>query len=50
MMYMALPYTIVLTIVGLIATWFIMPELTGQMIKDGLVHGASLEQIMSHMK
>ena len=50
MMYMALPYTIVLTIVGLIATWFIMPELTSQMIKDGLVHGASLEQIMSHMK
>lgn len=50
MMYMALPYTIVLTIVGLLATWFIMPELTGQMIKNGLVHGASIELIQGQMR
>jgi len=50
MMYMALPYTIVLTVVGLIATWFLMPELTGWLIREGWVHGASIELIQGQMK
>ena len=50
MMYMAIPYTIVLTIIGLIATWFIMPIATGYMISEGLVHGASIEAILGQMK
>ncbi|WP_406031385.1 sodium/proton antiporter NhaB [Succinivibrio sp.] len=50
MMYMAIPYTIVLTIIGLIATWFIMPIATGYMISEGLVHGASIETILGQMK
>ena len=37
MMWMALPYTIVLTIVGLIGTWFILPEMTQVMIDSGLI-------------
>ena len=40
MLWMALPYTIVLTVVGLIGTWFILPELTQFMIDSGwLVSG-----------
>ena len=35
MMWMALPYTIVLTVVGLIGTWFILPEVTQWMIDSG---------------
>lgn len=35
MMLMALPYTIVLTVVGLIGTWFILPEMTQAMISWG---------------
>lgn len=50
MMYMALPYTIVLTVVGLLATWFLMPELTGWLIREGWVHGASIELIQGQMK
>ena len=37
MMWMALPYTIVLTIVGLIGTWFILPSMTQLMIDAGLI-------------
>ena len=37
MMWMALPYTIVLTVVGLIGTWFILPPLTQWMIDSGLL-------------
>lgn len=37
MMWMALPYTIVLTIVGLIGTWFILPSMTQVMIDAGLI-------------
>ena len=50
MMYMALPYTIVLTVVGLLATWFLMPELTGWLIREGWVHGASIELIQGQIK
>lgn len=37
MMWMALPYTIVLTIVGLIGTWFILPTMTQVMIESGII-------------
>ena len=37
MMWMALPYTIVLTIVGLIGTWFILPQMTQWMIEQGII-------------
>ncbi|MDT3662063.1 MAG: sodium/proton antiporter NhaB [Anaerobiospirillum sp.] len=37
MMWMALPYTIVLTVVGLIGTWFILPEVTQWMIDTGML-------------
>lgn len=37
MMWMALPYTIVLTVVGLIGTWFILPELTNYYIDLGIL-------------
>ena len=30
-------YTIVLTIVGLIGTWFILPEMTQWMISNGII-------------
>ena len=40
MMWMALPYTIVLTLVGLLASWFLLPEMTQYMIDLGwLVSG-----------
>ncbi len=40
MMYMALPYTIVLTIVGLVCTWFLLPGASEWMIEQGwLVSG-----------
>ena len=45
MMWMALPYTIVLTIVGLIATWYVMPEVTNWFIQEGIVEVAKLENI-----
>ncbi len=37
MMWMALPYTIVLTVVGLIGTWFILPEMTQWFIDNGMI-------------
>lgn len=37
MMFMALPYTIVLTVVGLIGTWFLLPEMTQLMIDWGIL-------------
>lgn len=37
MMWMALPYTIVLTIVGLIGSWFILPGMTQFMIDAGII-------------
>lgn len=37
MLVMALPYTIVLTVVGLIGTWFILPGATQMMIESGLI-------------
>lgn len=37
MMWMALPYTIVLTVVGLIGTWFILPSMTQFMIDSGII-------------
>lgn len=42
MMWMALPYTIVLTIVGLIGTWFILPGLTDTYVDMGLLHSVNL--------
>lgn len=45
MMWMALPYTIVLTIVGLICVWFIVPEVNLWMINSGYISTASLESI-----
>ena len=35
MMWMALPYTIVLTLVGLLASWFLLPDATQYMIDLG---------------
>lgn len=46
MMWMALPYTIVLTLVGLVCTWFVMPEVTQWFISEGLVNVASLDSIV----
>ena len=37
MMWMALPYTIVLTLVGLVTTWFVMPEATKYFIELGML-------------
>lgn len=45
MMYMAVPYTIVLTIVGLIAVWYIVPDYSNYFVDQGWVHRASLETI-----
>lgn len=42
MMLMALPYTIVLTVVGLIGTWFILPEATQLMINWGLLESGDI--------
>ena len=53
MMWMALPYTIVLTSVGLIGTWFILPEVTQWMIDAGwLISGdvAHLSEMGSALK
>ncbi|NTS77005.1 sodium/proton antiporter NhaB [Catenovulum sp. SM1970] len=38
MVIMALPYTIVLTIVGLLTTWFLLPDMTQSMYDAGLIH------------
>ena len=45
MMWMALPYTIVLTLVGLICTWFVMPEATAWFIQEGLLESATLDSV-----
>lgn len=37
MMWMALPYTIVLTLVGLIGTWFFLPPVTEMLHASGLI-------------
>lgn len=42
MMLMALPYTIVLTFVGLIGTWFILPEMTQVMIDWGWIQSGDV--------
>ena len=42
MMFMALPYTIVLTIVGLLGTWFILPEMTQMMIESGIIESGNI--------
>lgn len=42
MMYMALPYTIVLTIVGLLGTWFILPAATQAMIESGIIQSGDV--------
>lgn len=41
MVYMALPYTVVLTIVGLIGTWYFLPPITDYFIEQGILlpHG-----------
>lgn len=45
MMWMALPYTIVLTLVGLFCVWVLVPDLTTYMIDQGWVHRASLDSV-----
>ncbi len=42
MMWMALPYTIVLTIVGLIGVWFFTPEMTEFFLEQGWVEAAKM--------
>lgn len=42
MMWMALPYTIVLTGVGLIGTWFILPDMTQFMIDHGVIQSGDV--------
>lgn len=42
MMYMALPYTIVLTVVGLMGTWFLLPSMTDWMIQNGLIESGNV--------
>lgn len=42
MMWMALPYTIVLTVVGLIGTWFILPGMTQFMIDMGMLQSGDV--------
>lgn len=37
MIWMALPYTIVLTLVGLIGTWFFLPDVTNLFIENGIL-------------
>jgi len=37
MMWMALPYTIVLTIIGLVGCWIILPEMTQWFINQGWI-------------
>ena len=44
MMWMALPYTIVLTLVGLLCVWFLVPDMTSTLIDAGLIHSAALPQ------
>lgn len=38
MVWMALPYTIVLTVVGLIGTWFFLPPVTEYFLSTGIIH------------
>ncbi len=46
MMYMALPYTIVLTIIGLVTTWFLMPIVSEWFIENGILGLPTVEQII----
>ena len=46
MMYMALPYTIVLTVVGLVTTWFLMPIASEWFVSNGIVHMPTVELIL----
>ncbi len=46
MMYMALPYTIVLTVVGLIATWYLMPITSEWFIENGYLALPTVEEIL----
>ena len=46
MMYMALPYTIVLTIIGLVTTWFLMPIVSEWFIENGILSLPTVEQII----
>lgn len=43
MMWMALPYTIVLTIVGLVGCWILLPELTQWYIDQGWILSGEVE-------
>ncbi len=45
MMYMSLPYFIVLTVVGLFCVWYLVPEYSNYFVDQGWVHRASLETI-----
>lgn len=47
MMYMALPYTIVLTVVGLLCTWEWMPVATEWFIENGFLQETTKEFIIS---
>ena len=47
MMYMALPYTIVLTVVGLLCTWEWMPVATEWFIENGFLQETTKEFILS---
>jgi NhaB family Na+:H+ antiporter len=46
MMYMALPYTIVLTIIGLVTTWFFMPIASEWFIENGILSLPTVDQII----
>jgi len=46
MMYMALPYTIVLTGVGLLTTWFLMPIASEWFVSNGLLNMPTVELIL----
>ena len=45
MMYMSLPYFIVLTVVGLFCVWYLVPEYSNYFVDQGWVHRASLETV-----
>ncbi len=45
MMWMALPYTIVLTIVGLVGCWILLPDMTQFFIDQGWITSGNIEHV-----
>lgn len=45
MLLMALPYAIVLTVVGLICTWFLLPEMTDYFIHMGWLNAVPTDAV-----